>query len=321
VKFSGTFSELPIDLFVFGVEYLQGVISIDGGGGYPVTAHKPADILEWTSSMMIRPSEFFGNWYPYESGSMPFIDADIVQARPLIEGGGSFNATYRSHTILSEGTYRAHILSGSGGAVQILSTVGDINARLRRDDSNSSEERIGTRCLFNDVERGFYYLDLTGESVVGQVQVYEGCLLNLEGVGTQTVISFDAQPLVQVYGLLDRGYRRNSYLMELKQGDVISIGAQPFSPPIGANDYHVTMEFTRASYPLWDEPITLVPNVNRAPETLLQTYIVTEDGHFSLDVLTEHTTKDTDYCLTFLRGGAIDVETVNEALSVIGRVE
>ena len=319
VDFSGTFSGLPVDLFFFGAQYVAGEME----GLYQVVAHSPSEILEWVSSANSTPAQFVGDWYDYEPDSIPFIDS-VLPSNPLIETGGSFDAMYRSHSVRSEGKYRVNILANLQSSIQVPTTT-DVDVVLRKAGGGYHETRTGNRSIFNDLDPGFYYLEISqlqaGDSVFGECQIFEGCLLNLEGVGVQTVINFDHGSLVQTYGILDRNHRRNMYILELDAGDVISIGAQPFLPPIGATDYHVTIEFDRVLWPLWDNPIVEVPNIDQAPETVLQTYRVMQDGTFSVGVITEHSLKDTDYCITFLRGGAIDVDTQSEALSVVGRVE
>ena len=329
IDWSGTISELPFDFWRFGDRELRARVEYDYPTGkivYNVNAQRPVDILEWVSLQVRVPIIFDLAWYEHNIFAPPFLDADIVHNRPLIPEGG-YSAMFRSHTVLEGGTYR--FTSGSDNPFSILviyNAGGDNSASIHRGEDvyyPHSAQSVQGRVLFNNLlGEGRWTIQTTGRC---EVQIYENVdALNIEDQNQITQLEWSGNE-IQVYGLLDRSHRRNTYLLEFPLGSVVSVGVQPFSAPVNATDYKVRVRTRKAAWPHLDYGVEAEPT-DTIPETFIQQFGVPWDpaytGLYYIDITTEHSVKDLDYILVITRGG-LDVQNAAPVTgtSVIGRVQ
>jgi len=331
VDFSGTFSGLPADLFIFGAESLQGQINFllnDFETTYGVIARNPADILQAVSANVDVPVQFGLEWVSDDDDTEPFIDADIVSDKPLIEGGGSYGMLYRSHTVLGTGKHKFSISEGLLFSVLAIYNDGesDHTAAIVGSEARPSTRTVtgGPQLLFNDLSgnRGFWTIETDGP---GQVQIYTGGSLSLPDNNQTTRLEWpdSVGSPIYVYGQLDRTIRRNTFFVEGRLGQAISVSAQPFNPVIGSNNYHVDILLSTGDQPFVPQQRIRPHNPPTIPETYLQSYVLPRTSEFwKIEVITTHYIKDLEYLLT-ITTGALDIQGVTEDLEgvgVVGRV-
>jgi len=329
VNFSGTFSGLPADLFIFGAESLQGQVNFllnDIQTTYSVVARSPKDILEAVSSNVHVPVQFGLQWVPDDDTAEPFIDADITVDKPLIEEGGSYGMLYRSHTVLAGGINKFSVGKGlQCAALVIYNDGGDAHSATlygsEARPSTRSVENEGPQILFNDIlgNRGYWTIETDGPC---QVQIYTGGSLSLPDNNQTTRLEWpdDRGSPIYVYGQLDRNIRRNTYFITGRQGQAISGAAMPFSPVIGSNNYHVDIQLQTADHPFVTPIMATLSNPPTIPETYIQSCKLPRSSEFwEVTVTTDHTVKDLEYMLT-ITTGALDIQGVTEELSGVGIV-
>lgn len=332
VDFSGTFSGLPADLFMsFADEHLSGTVSYLHNGivaAYDVIARSPSDILQFVSANVDVPIQFNLGWVSDDISAPPFIDADIVQNKPLIPEGGSYNALYRSHTVPEGGgTFKFSI--GENLQFALLAIFNDGHpthtATLYGSDANPRTRTIsgGPQLLFNNLsgDRGYWIITTDGAC---EVQIYTGCVLSgLDNHGTTRLEWPDDRGTpIHVYGQLDRSHRRNTFYVTGRLGEALSVAAHPFRAVIGSLDYNVLITLSKADIP-FVTPLVASPTMT-IPQTVIQSYPLPQTSEFwQIDVTTEHAVKDLEYMLT-VTAGALSVQGYHIPLAgrgVVGRVE
>jgi len=328
-EWSGNISELPFDFLFFGNKELRAKIEyiIEDEFGtetvvYDVTAQQPVDILEWVAGNIewaFLVDEL--DWIDHSRLGEPFLDYLIITNQSLLDDdelAGAPTAFWRSHTVLTDATNKFFI------GDQIFSVQVFFNdalahpVRLRGGNLRRSFYEVGARPMFNNLKGPGWFTIRNYDNIGCQVQIFENTILNVENVSNITRVEWQGKDVVQLFGIMLKNHRRNTFLFELNEGDTCSISAQPFAPVLKqdgtpVDDYVVEIELDKAELPFI--PKTYGYPSNTIPQTVIQDFIPPDSSeNYRVVFKTEHGSnqnqqnKDLDYIATFMRNGRIQVK-------------
>ena len=340
-EWSGNVSELPFDFLFFGNKELRAKIEyiIEDEFGteqvvYDVVAQQPVDILEWVAgniewSFLVDELE----WIDHTRMGTPFNDYLLITNQSLLDDeelAGAPSAFWKSHTVLTVATNKFFV-GDQIFSVQVLFTDALAHpVRLRGGNLRRSFYEVGARPIFNNLKGPGWFTIRNYDDIRCEVQIFENTILNLENVVNTSRVEWQGKDVVQVYGETPMGYRRNTFLFELNEGETCSISAQPFDPVLKqdgtpVDDYKVTIELDKAEQPFISK--TYGYPSNTIPQTVIQGFEAPDSSeNYQVVFVTEHgsnqnqNNKNLDYIATFIRNGRIQVKDQVNTESVRGLI-